>query len=73
MKVQFSLVGAESPRPDDVTLDLPCVPRPGDVIHWPNTQRVVVVRAIDWFLTHDEEGEPLPEPFVYVVVGPPRP
>lgn len=73
MRVQFSIVGQVDPY-DDVRVDLPVVPREGDVVNLPGLpQYESVVRTVVWYPTHDDEGEALDEPFVYVVLGSPRP
>jgi hypothetical protein len=73
MKVHFTLVGHQE-RPDDIHLDLDAVPRVGDVVDWPGiSQARTYVRTVVWYLTNDDDGRPLGEPFVYVVVGPARP
>ena len=72
MRVQFSLVGHVK-RPPDLWADLDAVPRVGDVVNLPGiSQADSVVRTVVWYPTHDDDGEPLAEPFVYVVVGQPR-
>lgn len=72
MKVQFSLVGHIGQRQDQV-VDLPQIPREGDVINLPGiSQANTYVRTVVWYISHDDDDEPLDEPFVYVVVGPPR-
>lgn len=73
MKIQFSLVGHIEQR-DDIWIDLPQVPQVGDIINLPGlSQAATYVRTVVWYISHDDEDEPIPEPFVYVVVGPPRP
>lgn len=72
MRVQFSLVGHVE-RPPDLWADLDTIPREGEVVNWPGiSQGNTVVRTVVWYPTHDDEGRPLDEPFVYVVVGQPR-
>ena len=57
-------------RPPDLWADISAVPRVGDVVNWPGiSQGSTVVRTVVWYPTHDDEGEPVAEPFVYVVVG----
>lgn len=69
MKVQFSLVGHMGNNPN-ITVNLDAVPRVGDVINWPGlSQAETYVRTVVWYPTHDDDNEPLDEPFVYVVVG----
>lgn len=72
MRVQFSLVGHVE-RPADLVADFSSVPQVGDVVNWPGiSQGDTVVRTVVWYPTHDDDGEPVAEPFVYVVVGQPR-
>lgn len=73
MRIQFSIVG-QVEQHDDVWVDLDAVPRVGDVVNLPGIpQYESVVRTVVWYPTHDDEGEPLDAPFVYVVLGSPRP
>lgn len=73
MKIQFSFVG-HTDRHKDIWVDLPQVPQVGNIIHFPElSQAETYVRTVVWYISHDDEDEPIPEPFVYVVIGPPRP
>lgn len=73
MRVQFSLVGHEGHHPD-IWLDLPAIPREGEVVQWPGlSQAGTCVRTVVWFLTVNDDQEPIDEPFAYVVIGPRRP
>lgn len=72
MRVQFSLVG-HTERPGPIWADLDAIPREGEVVNLPGiSQAATIVRTVVWYPTHDDRGDPLDEPFVYVVVGPPR-
>lgn len=49
------------------------VPRVGDDVHLPN-QPALSVRTVEWLPQGDQDTEPAERvPFVYVVIGPPRP
>jgi hypothetical protein len=72
MKVHFSFVGIES-RPEDIHIDLLQIPREGEIISIKGVSDAeTYVRTVVWYLLHNDEGEQLYEPFVYVVVGPNR-
>lgn len=72
MKVHFSIVGQIN-RPNDTILDMDQIPRVGDIINIPNvSQAETYVRTVVWYISYDEDGSPIDEPFVYVVVGSPR-
>lgn len=75
MRIQFSFVGdARMARQDDLWVDLPAVPREGEIVDVPGlSQHQTVVRTVVWYpLGHSEDGEPTGESFVYVVLGSPR-
>lgn len=73
MVIEFSVVGQVG-NYDNVKVDLPAVPREGEVVNLPGLeQHETMVRTVVWYPTHDDEDQPLDEPFVYIVVGPPRP
>ena len=49
------------------------VPREGESVEIPGVRDITtVVRNVTWYPAGDEDGE-ISDPFVYVVVGPPRP
>lgn len=73
MKVIFNSVGDIS-DPPNMEVEMDIVPQVGDHVYWHGVElKNQYVRAVDWFITHDDEGEPIDAPFVYVVVGPRSP
>lgn len=73
MKAQFSLVGHVEQR-EDLWVDLPQIPQIGDIVNLPGlSQAETYVRTVVWYVSHDDDNNLIPEPFVFVVVGPPRP
>ena len=69
MRIQFTFVGLTE-RHDDVWVDLPAVPRVGETVEIPGlSQADTVVRTVVWYPLGDDDKEP----FVYVVLGKPRP
>lgn len=77
MKVQFSFVGFLMPdqtQPPDIWVDLPQIPKEGEILNVKGlSQSNTYVRTIVWYISHDDDDNELDEPFVYIVVGPPRP
>jgi hypothetical protein len=71
MRVQFSSVGYVERH--GFTMDLQMVPHEGDHVHIKGVSPDPVVRHVDWYLLHNDEDEAIDEPFIYVVIGPPRP
>lgn len=72
MKVQFALVGHVERRGFTVEMDV--VPREGEIVCLPGiSQADTVVRTVVYYVTHDDEENPIDEPFAYVVIGKPRP
>jgi len=73
MRCVLSLVGSIDPK-HNIELDLDVIPQMDDAVCWPGIRDFQPhVRHIEWFLTEDDDGEPLDKPFVYIVVGPKRP
>lgn len=70
MKVQFSSVGYVERH--GFTMDLEVVPQEGHHVHVKGISPDPLVRHVDWYLLHDDQDEPIDEPFVYVVIGPSR-
>lgn len=71
MRIQFSIVGTVD-RHDNVWVDLDAVPRVGDTVGLPGiSQADTVIRTVVWYPLGDDEG--VAAPFVYVVLGQPRP
>lgn len=72
MKVVFSSVGSTA-RPPNVTVDLSAIPEVGDEVYvWPLDQvpmDCAFVRTVIWNVKFTSDGEPVDEPYVYVVVG----
>lgn len=70
-RIQFSFVGFTN-RPADVRVEMDVVPRVGEIVHFPGLSEAdTYVRTIVWYPLGDpDEGRD--EPFVYVVIGPPR-
>ena len=74
MRVQFTVVGHIA-HPPNRWADLEAVPQVGDVVNIPGlSQANTVVRTVVWYPFGDPDTQaPEPaEPFVYVVLGPPR-
>ena len=74
MKCHFSLVGSTNRDNISIKIDLPVIPQVDDPVCWPGVSDIQPhVRHVKWFLTEDDSGEPIDEPFVYIVVGPKLP
>lgn len=76
MLVHFSIVGVVNHH-GDFKIELDSVPREGDIVNIPElSQGDTVVRTVVWYPLGVDPSEALEidsTPFVYVVVGPPRP
>lgn len=74
MRCCFSLVGSIDRDIVEIEMNLPVIPQVDDPVCWPGVKDMQPhVRHVKWFLTEDDCGEPINEPFVYIVVGPKRP
>lgn len=68
MRIQFRIVGTVRHH-DDVWIDLPSVPRLGEIVKLPGIPEYETnVRTVVWYPVVDDEDK-TSEPFVYVVLG----
>lgn len=60
--------------PPIIDLELDVLPQVNDAVCWPGVRDFQpVVRHIKWYLTEDDEGLSIEEPFVCILVGPKLP